>query len=182
MKKKKFTLIPLMKNYLLSFFIMWLVSSAIGSNIIGYFDIFLPYIIGSSLLYMLHLVLYRYLSFKHNRIVKNILLFILPLVVILSMYILTIATLKPTLEKFSIIKTSRLPCGEKTKHPKPYINYFFSGRHTSKFRLKKGNYINDWYPNEENYYKYKQGDIIKVKVKKNFLGMEIIVQQHRDTI
>jgi len=180
MKKKKTILRPLIKNYLLSFFIMWLFSSAIGSNIIGYFDIFLPYIIASLGLYILHIFLYNHLSFKHNRIAKNIFLFLLPLVVIFTMYLLTIVTVKPTLEEFIIVKTTRLPCGEKTEHPKRYRNDFISGKVTSKFKLKRANHIINWYPNEKNYYNYIQGDIIKVKVKKNFLGMEVIVQQNRD--
>jgi len=180
MRKKNTKLNSLVKNYLVTFFIMWLTATAIGSNIIGYFNIFSPYIIGSAFLYLAHILLYKYLSFKDNRIIKNILFFILPFILLISMYLLTIITLKPILEEFTIIKTTRLPCGDRTIKPKIYRNDFISGKVTSKFKLKRDNHTITWYPNEENYYKYKQGDTIKVKVKKNFLDMEVIVQQNRD--
>ena len=179
-KKKKSPLRTLIEHYLATLFIMWVIASAIGSNILEYIHIFLPYMIVSIFLYLLHLLLYNFLSFKHNRMAKNILFFILPFTIISFIYILTIATKKPTLKEFTVVETTRLPCGENTRSPQKYVNTFMSGKHTSKFILKRNGHTIAWYPNEENYYKYKQGDVIKVKVKKNFLGMEVIVQQNRD--
>ena len=179
-KKKKLPLRTLIENYLATLFIMWVTAAAIGSDIIGYFHIFLAYMIASIFFYILHLLLYNFLSYKHNRIAKNILFIILPFMVVSFTYILTIVTKKPTLEEFVVVRTTRLPCGETTRSPQKYVNTFMSGKHTSKFILKRNGHTIAWYPNEENYYKYKQGDVIKVKVKKNFLDMEVIVQQNRD--
>ncbi len=182
MKKKKSSLKTLIENYLVTFFIMWGTAIfIIGSDIIDDWNIFLPYIIISAFFYLSHLFLYKYLSYKHNRIAKNILFIFLPFVIIFSMFLLITVTEKPTLEEFTIVHTSRLPCGEKTITPRKYCNGFMIKReYKSQFQLKRNGHTITWYPNEENYYKYKQGDVIKVKVKKNFLGMEVIVQQNKD--
>jgi len=184
MRNKKKELKDLIENYFVTIFMMWSIAYIVGANIIGICDIYLPYIIysllGSSVFYILHLLLYNYLSYRHNRIIKNILFIIVPFTIIFFVYLLTIITEEPTLKEFTVISTTRLPCGDKTIKPRKYINSFLHGKINSKFKLRRNNHIVTWYPNEENYYKYKQGDVIKVKVKKNFLDMEVIVQQNRD--
>ena len=171
----------LKEDYLVSFILMWSISILmIINNIIGYFDIFLPYIIASAVPMMIHLLIYRFFSYRTSLLFRNILTFIMPILVILVMILLVTITSEPKYKEFTIVKTSKFPCGKKSKEPKKYLNHFMSGKHTSKFEVKIDNHLVTWYPNESNYYKYNMGDKIKIKVKENFLGMSIIVQQNRD--
>ena len=104
-------------------------------------------------------------------------MFVFPMMAIVSVYLLTIVTLKPVIKEFIIINTSKFVCGKKDTAPPKYWNDFMSGKHTSNFEVRLNKHTVTWYPNETTYYKYNRGDKIKIEVKKNFLGMYIIVQE-----
>jgi len=171
-KKKYPSIAKLGETYFITFFIMWFMATVVGKNIIGYFDIFLPFIIVSLVPFIIHIFLSKYFSYRKNRMIKNILMILFPIVIIVSMYLLTIITLKPVIKEFIVTRT----CNPVALNQK-YQNYFMSGKNTSSFEVKLNNRSVTWYPNEATYYKYKKGDKIKIAVKKNFLGMYIIVQE-----
>jgi len=182
MKKRKKIPPPicrLEKIYFVTFFIMWVIATVVGKNIIGYFDIFLPFIVASITPFIIHSLLCQQLSYKRNRIIKNILMIVFPTLLSVSIYLLTIITLKPVVKEFTIVNTSKFVCGKKDTTPPKYWNDFMSGKHTSKFEVKLNNYTVTWYPNKTTYYKYNRGDKIKIEVKKNFLDMNIIVQENK---
>ena len=173
-KKKYPSIYSVGEEYLGTFFIMWFITTMVGKNIIGYFDIFLPFILASAIPYSIHLLFLKHLSYKKNRMIKNILIFIFPTMTIASVYLLTIVTLKPVIKEFTITQT----CNPVALNQK-YQNDFMSGKNTSSFEVKLNNYTVTWYPNEATFYKYKKSDKIKIEVKKNFLGMYLIVQENK---